>query len=192
MDADEACAITAKEEFANMPPIKRDLTGQRFGRLVALSYTPGQHKPHKNGLWKCVCDCGNVVSVYGGSLRAGDTKSCGCLRDEKVTQLNFIHGERNTAMYNIWHGIKNRCLNENNKQYKDYGGRGITICPDWEKDFVAFRDYILANLGSRPSPAHSIDRINNNRGYEPGNLRWATPAIQSNNRRSSRHGSPNP
>jgi hypothetical protein len=112
------------------------------------------------------------------------TRSCGCLkRDlcaERISKIATKHGLIHSAEYGAWVAAKGRCLNPKNRAFKNYGGRGISIAPEWVDDFAAFYSY----LGPKPSPAHSLDRINNDRGYEPGNVRWATRVEQNRNRRT--------
>lgn len=137
-------------------------------------------------IWECVCDCGATALVTGGNLTRGITRSCGCLRKEKAP-LNAIrkHGEAKSKglapsrEYNIWGGIVQRCCNPRNAAFAHYGGRGISMCDEWRRDFTAF----VRDVGRSPSPAHSIDRYPNPDGnYEPGNVRWATPMQQRHNR----------
>jgi hypothetical protein len=129
-----------------------------------------------NPTWfECLCDCGKKVNIRANSLRTGATRSCGCLHNEIKTK----HGLRHLPEYLIWKAIKGRCLNRRNKQYYDYGGRGISICEEWKADFMAFLQYV----GYRPNPSLSLDRIDNEKGYEPGNVRWTTSLTQSNNSR---------
>lgn len=153
-----------------------DLTGQRFGRLVVLSIA-GRSK-QRNVLWLCQCDCGNTHIVNSPSLVDGKTRSCGCLSVEILKTLHSTHGGTNHPMYQTWLGMKQRCSNPNHKDYHRYGGRGISVCPRWEKDFAAF----LSDVGERPSSKHSLDRIDRDGNYEPGNVRWATPTEQARNK----------
>lgn len=154
--------------------------GQRFGRLVIL----GQVKAGRP-IVLCICDCGNEYEVKPNSLipnkKGYSVKSCGCLRAEGSKP---IHGQSYTAEYDAWHSMKGRCLNPNDKRYFRYGGRGISICPEWVESFEAFFAYV----GPRPSSKHSLDRYPNNHGnYEPGNVRWATSIEQNRNTRGNRH-----
>jgi hypothetical protein len=158
-----------------------DLAGQRFGRLLVLSRGPRDRQG--NAQWECVCDCGTATVVRGFCLRDGNTQSCGCLNREASVVKNTVHGGagagRTTPEYRAWQNMKTRCFNPNFTTYEDYGGRGITVCSQWVNDFPAF----LAHVGPKPSPAHSLDRIDNEGHYEPGNVRWASRSDQNRNRR---------
>ena len=156
----------------------KDVSGQRFGRLVAVE--PIRQTP-KGRLWKCLCDCGNYTQVRIGALTVGSTKSCGCLQVEVAGAKNRTHGMTNTKTYRIWKGMKRRCYNKNDASYSEYGGRGIAICDRWRNDFLLF----LKDMGESPKGL-SIERINNQGNYEPSNCRWATPAEQCRNRASNR------
>lgn len=157
-----------------------DITGQMFGKLLVISRVPNA----KNGkaVWNCKCDCGNAVTVWGSNLRNGHTKSCGCLISKITCQRNTVHGKARTRIHNVWKGMKQRCTNQNNHKYKNYVGRGITVCDEWKNSFQAFYDHIstLPNFGEK---GYSLDRINNDGNYEPGNVRWATAHMQRINQR---------
>lgn len=159
----------------------KDLTGQRFGRLVVVSEN-GRDKI-QNVLWLCRCDCGNMVTVRGSMLRAGRSKSCGCFRKELQSELNTTHGLRNTRIYRIWVDMKTRCCNESNINYERYGAKGIAICKEWLDDFMNFYNWAIAN-GYRDDL--TIDRIDNDKGYSPDNCRWVTQKEQQNNKRNNR------
>jgi hypothetical protein len=157
------------------------IPGDRFGRLTVISLAP---KRLRHTEWHCRCDCGEMKTTRASTLRAGRTRSCGCLgREELRTRRgNLRHGQRWTIEYRIWSGMKSRCYNPKNKSYANYGGRGIRVCDRWLNSFEDF----LADVGRRPSPAHSIDRYPDNDGdYRPGNVRWATAAQQAANKRNS-------
>jgi hypothetical protein len=165
-------------------PARKELIGARFGRLLVVSELP--KLPDASGRMRrrfmCRCDCGVEKDVNGEHLSAGRTCSCGCFRRETVSKLRTKHGETKsgtTPEYESWAHIVQRCTNPANKDFKHYGGRGITICDEWRNDYAAF----LAHVGRKPSPKHSIDRIKNDGNYEPGNVRWATQSMQVANRR---------
>lgn len=157
-----------------------DLTGLRFGRLTVTARYP-QNNWRREARWQCLCDCGNGVIVVGINLRSGGTKSCGCLRIEESTARlprHSTHRSCDTPTYSSWTNLIQRCTNPTYPNFKHYGGRGITVCDRWRYSFEAF----LADMGPRP-PATSIDRINVDGHYEPGNCRWATRSEQELNKR---------
>lgn len=151
-------------------------SGQRFGRLVTISLVISARKK-----WLCICDCGTRTKpIYEYSLKSGNTKSCGCIQREFAQnkgRLAARHNMYGTGTYNSWIAMKGRCFNPNNKDYKYYGGRGIKVYEPWMK----FENF-LADMGIRPDNT-SLDRIDTNGDYEPGNCRWSTIDIQNQNRR---------
>ncbi len=161
-------------------PLPKDITGQRFSRLVVLQTLPGTGKIRPRCV--CRCDCEAVVTVLKASLTRGATQSCGCQGRENLLAANITHGKTGTPEHKVWCWIKDRCLNPNSRIYRYYGGRGIKICDRWLK----FENF-LADMGQRPSPEHEIDRFPDNNGnYEPGNCRWATRSQNVRNTRANR------
>lgn len=150
--------------------------GMKFTRLTVIEYA-------QNYKWKCKCECGNDVFARGCDLVKGMTKSCGCLRIDRVTKMATKHGDCEKRIYKIWGHIKSRCNSPNDDRYKDYGGRGIKICEEWESDYTAFKSWSISNGYAENL---SIDRINNDGNYEPSNCRWITNKEQLRNMRRNR------
>lgn len=160
-----------------------DLTGQRFGRLTVVQRVEDYISPkgERKTVWLCCCDCGNTVPSMGCFLVSGKMKSCGCLRNERIKAQATVHGRCKTRLYRIWCGMKARCCNSKNSAYQRYGGRGITICDEWRNDFMTFHRWAMANGYQE---GLSIDRINNDEGYNPENCQWATITQQNRNKRN--------
>lgn len=137
----------------------------------------------------CECDCGNKKEVQLHNLRSGHTTSCGCHQKEKTAEVNITHGMYNHHLYMVWNSMKDRCNNSNHKQYSDYGGRGITVCPEWNSsDATAFLEWALA---SGYKKGLQIDRIDNNKGYNPSNCRFVTRSTNQMNKRKYKNCSSN-
>ena len=163
-----------------------DLTGMHFKNFDVLEYvgTYSDKYGHTRQHWKCRCVCGKTLILPRGSLIKKEVKSCGCLTDKLINQANTTHGFSKTRMYHLWLNIKDRCLNSKSKSYKYYGQRGITICDEWKDDFLAFREWALAN-GYRDDL--SIERIDVNGNYEPSNCTWIPISEQCKNTRWNKY-----
>jgi hypothetical protein len=155
-----------------------DMSGMTVGRWSVLHRDASEAPAAgKHARWMCRCECGVVRSVSGAVLRQ-NSNSCGCLQSEDVTTRNTKHGRYGTPTYECWHSMIQRCCNPNDHAAQWYSERGISVCDRWRDSFEAF----LADMGERPEGL-TLDRIDNNKGYEPGNCRWATWSQQSRNRR---------
>lgn len=154
-----------------------DMTGQRFGSWLVVRQDG--NTPRGAAKWLAVCDCGTQKSIHGADLRTGKSKSCGCLMASLLSSRSKTHGATKTRIYNIWKCMRARCNNPDHPQRRDYGGRGISVCSDWDR-FETFRDWAFENGYSE---GLSIERIDVNQGYFPGNCTWADASVQSANRR---------
>jgi len=160
-----------------------NMIGQKFGRLTVVARAENGEAGAAH--WDCSCDCGGEkLAVRGRYLRKGIVQSCGCARHDAGVRLgksSATHGGSYSAEYRIWRGARSRCHDPRCKEFARYGARGIEVYEPWRKDFASF----IAHVGPRPSDQHSLDRIDNNGNYEPGNVRWATSDVQQNNRRNN-------
>lgn len=161
-----------------------DLTGKLLGRLTVLEKTKVHGR--KEIYWRCQCSCGKLTSVMAQNLRKGRIQSCGCLKAERMSARLTKHRhsrigrmQRPSPEYKAWCAMRDRCNRPNHVGYKDYGARGIKVCSEWQASFVAF----LSCIGPKPSPKHSLDRVDVDGNYEPGNVRWATATEQARNKR---------
>lgn len=158
-----------------MPP------GSRYGRLTIVKELPTMNGRSRS---LCRCDCGAEIEVNNYDLRSGNTKSCGCLQRSRTSESNRTHGGSRTRLYHIWINMKERCYWASNTSYKNYGARGIQMCPEWRDDFGAFRNWALANGYGK---SLTIERKNVGRGYSPDNCCWIPAADQSKNRRMNKY-----
>lgn len=149
--------------------------GERYGRLVVNEIV--RRDPRGTVHVRTTCDCGTSSVAILGNIVSGLTRSCGCRRDLAMREANTTHGASHTRLYLAWRNMRLRCENPRHPSFRLYGGRGITVCERWRESFENFR----ADMGEKPSPAHSIDRINNDAGYSPSNCRWATQSEQMRN-----------
>lgn len=156
-----------------------NIKGERFNRLVAIEYM--YRDKGKSSRWLCRCDCGKEISVEIASLRSGNTQSCGCLRLERVRDKISTHGKSYTTEYHAWGNMVQRCTNPSNPEYKNYGGRGISISSEWRNSFENF----LEDMGPKPNKSFSLDRINNEDGYYKENCHWTDSSAQATNRRDA-------
>jgi hypothetical protein len=174
-----------------MANTRKDLTGQRFGRLTVLAFD--QADKYGQSFWRCRCDCGAETVVRRFHLLRGGTQSCGCIQREVTRKRRTEHGHwaggKPTPEWAAWHMAKLRCHCPTNRAYSEYGGRGIVMCDRWrfgEGEASGFECFI-SDMGMRPSPQHSLERSDNNKGYDPRNCYWATRKEQQRNRRCNRH-----
>lgn len=160
-----------------MRKIRKDITGKKFGRLQVLEIGPKKTGQYN---WWCLCDCGEKRLVAGGDLRSGHTRSCGCLKRDRTIETHTTHGKSRSPEFSIWRGIRKRCNTPTAHAFEHYGGRGIKICSRWDN----FENF-LADMGPRPTPKHSVERIDHDGDYCPENCKWVIWDDQANNRRNT-------
>lgn len=155
----------------------KDLTGQRFGRLIVIKRTANDK--YGRAIWECSCDCGNKKTVSGASLISGKVKSCGCLRHDNRSCVK--HGGANTTLYRRWCSIIHRCESPCSPYYKNYGARGIKVCDEWH-DFSKFKEWVIK---TRPQEDYTVERIDVDGDYCPSNCTWIPLGEQARNRRTN-------
>jgi len=156
--------------------MKIEMVNKKFGRLTVIEDVGADKR--QEALWRCLCECGNIIVSLGGNLRSGHTKSCGCLKKELAREALTTHGKRYIPEYKIWADMIQRCTNQKRDAYKNYGGRGIAI----DKKWMSF-EFFYKDMGDRPSKLYTIERIDNDKGYYKENCKWATYTEQSRNKR---------
>jgi len=168
-----------KYDNINLHPNAIDISGNTYSMLKVIK--PVGRFNDRKVKWLCVCECGEYAVTSVVKLKSGHTKSCGCFKVIATKKAKTTHGRSKSTEYGIWNGMKNRCENKNEPAYRRYGGKGISVCERWQK-FTNFHE----DMGDRPSPIHSIDRIDGTKGYYKENCRWATPLEQANNQSTNR------
>lgn len=157
-----------------------EMVGGRFGRFTVVARD--ESRRGGQAYWLCRCDCGQVKSVNGSSLRRNLSTSCGCLQKQRTSAARRTHGRTGSSEYKTWLAMRGRCLDPGHTIFHKYGAKGVTVCERWKDSFENF----FADMGEKPTRAHQIDRIDNEKGYEPGNCRWATAKEQARNRTTTR------
>lgn len=161
-----------------------DLNGMTFGRLTVIREN-GRTKD-RHILWECQCECGNIVNISSRDLARGHTKSCGCLKKDRIRDIRYKHGDRNARLYSVWKTMKKRCENSNHKDYKWYGAKGVSVCEEWH-DYSTFKEWAVETGYDEKAERGecTIDRINPYGNYEPNNCRWINMMEQAKNKRKT-------
>ena len=167
----------------------KDLIGQKFGRLTVIGKVPKEKRKNPQYAWMCKCDCGNEVISTANKLTHSIQVSCGCQKAERISNLNRKYKNTNKHLYSVYKAMINRCVDEKDPSYKNYGGRGITVCDEWLNDFDAFSEWALLNgyVMDAPQGQYTLDRVDNNKNYSPDNCRWVAMSVQQNNKRTCRY-----
>jgi len=173
----DAIVVVNYNFIGDIMPAFIDKTGNTYGKLKVIRLADS--KRGRDLLWVCQCSCGNVIETTGGRLQSGNTKSCGCNKTEVLLKRNTKHSLSKTSEYMSWKDMKKRCYNKANKRYPNYSAKGIIVCDEWKNDFLAFLNY----MGNKPDDGNcwTVGRIDNNKSYEPGNVRWELLDQQARN-----------
>lgn len=169
-------------QFITLPHNAKDITNQQFGRLLIVG--PIGRDINRHIVWLCKCECGNMCDVSSNQLASRKKQSCGCLRIEIATDRVRTHGLSKHPLYSTWDSMIQRCKFTNHRAYKNYAGRGIEVCQEWQESIQSFIDHV-EHLPYASEKGYSLDRIDNSLGYFPGNVRFASPAEQNRNMRST-------
>lgn len=172
---DEVEKIIKGKSYLRRQYAKKDITGKAFGRLMAIRYSHYEEN-NQASIWLCVCECGKETLVRLGALTSGRIKGCGCACPPRKDY------KKQHPIYHLWQMAKDRCINKNNKRYHRYGGRGIKVCKEWVDNYDAFYDHCIGLY----IPGRKMDRIDNDKDYEQGNMRWATPVVSTRNSTSTK------
>lgn len=166
---------------------RNDLTGRKFGNLTVLDECGRSNDRHI--MWNCLCDCGEKTTVKSTDLTTGHTRSCGCRQREVVSKVRKTHGDRDARLYRVWKSMKKRCENQNDKGYKYYGAKGVSVCDEWH-DYIKFKAWAMENGYDENALRGecTIDRINPYGNYEPSNCRWVSMDVQAHNKRKNMRG----